>query len=175
MSERFPAQLTKLNVNYQSYMNSDAWAARKSEYFAGHAKRCSACGSKTHIHLHHMTYARLGAELDSDMVPLCEKCHDRVHALHADGFASLTRVTLDFVALRSSSKPTVRRQERKDAAKGIGDRKSGERKHRPCGPKLEKPAFIPRNRRGATLDENGRVIAAERGDDAPTWASPSLL
>ena len=160
---------------YEFYLRSPAWKRRKDEYYSTHAKRCSACGSKKHIHLHHLTYARLGAERDSDLTPLCYGCHEKVHQLHADGFASLMRVTRDYVATTAAGRSRVRRQERQDAARGVGERKPGERRHRPCGPKQEKPSFIPRNRRGATLDENGRVIAAERGDDAPTWASTSLL
>lgn len=170
-------RLTKVGtvtVDYETYMQSEAWALRKSDYYATHAKRCSACGLKKSIHLHHMTYARLGAELDADLVPLCERCHDRVHELHARGFASLTRVTLDYVALTSASKPTVRRQERQDVARGVGERKPGERRQRRCAPAKAKPEFVPRNRRGASVDSQGRVIAAEGSGD-PTWASSSLL
>lgn len=165
---------TGRSAGYEFYLRSTAWKRRKDEYYSTHAKRCSACGSKKSIHLHHMTYERLGAERDSDLVPLCYGCHEKVHQLHAEGFASLMRVTRDYVATTAATRSRVRRQERQDAARGVGERKSGERKHRPCGPKLEKPVFVPRNRRGAELDEKGRLVSADRGEIVPTWVSSSL-
>lgn len=145
------------SADYRRYMKSPEWAARKRGYFLNHARRCKACGSKSDIQLHHMNYARLGRERDSDMVALCERCHTRVHQLHARAGGSLKRVTLNFISSKSKN------------PRG----KPGERRHRPCAPSKEKPAFIPRNRRGATTDSLGRIVSADRGDDLPTWIAAS--
>lgn len=146
--------MSYLNIDYSSYMQSEAWWARKAEYYKTHAKRCSACGSKKNIHLHHMTYERLGRERDSDMAPLCEKCHDEVHRLSAENsVASLTRVTLDFIAVKSRARSSVVRAERKDAARGVGERKPGERRYAACAPAEKKPKFIPRNLRSSEFPD----------------------
>lgn len=61
--------------SYQAYLESDHWKAVK-ERFRG--QRCLVCGSPS-ICLHHVTYERLGAELDSDLRPLCDDHHQAVH------------------------------------------------------------------------------------------------
>lgn len=44
-------------------------------------RRCEYCGRGGMMSLHHLTYARLGAELDEDMVTLCNACHRAAHGL----------------------------------------------------------------------------------------------
>ena len=71
-----------IDVNYEDYLDyikSDDWKNRKAKYFKKHPKICKACGSTERIHLHHITYRRLGKEGPRDLVPLCATCHDEVH------------------------------------------------------------------------------------------------
>jgi hypothetical protein len=95
-----------------------------------------------------MTYERLGSELDSDLIPLCEECHDEVHRQAAGSILSLTMVTLQYVALKAAKNGAVARAERYDAARGIGDRQPGERRRRACSSAESKTEFTPRNQRG---------------------------
>lgn len=39
------------------------------------------CGETEGLHLHHLTYERLGAERLDDLTPLCPNCHAMVHVL----------------------------------------------------------------------------------------------
>jgi hypothetical protein len=44
---------------------------------------CAACRTaNAPITLHHMSYERLGAEHDDDLLALCRPCHDRVHRIY---------------------------------------------------------------------------------------------
>jgi len=80
---------------YHRYINSPEWRARRKTYFQKHPPICARCKTGEHIHLHHMTYDRLGEELDVDMVPLCEPCHDQVHKLHRESASqNLTVATM---------------------------------------------------------------------------------
>lgn len=110
---------------YEWYMHSTKWERRRHAYYANHKKQCRACASTTNIHLHHHTYKRFMAELDTDLVPLCQGCHDLVHKLHKENPGmSLTRATRKFLQLygadldsvpgkvRAKSKPRVRRPRR---------------------------------------------------------------
>jgi hypothetical protein len=57
----------------------DRWAASQ-----GAEPVCQVCGSPwdlRHGALHHRSYARLGHELDSDVVALCRPCHRRLHGI----------------------------------------------------------------------------------------------
>jgi ribosomal protein S14 len=68
---------------YTDYMRSPQWAAQRERWKAHRSRRqrrCQACGSRTY-HLHHRTYVRLGREHLRDLVALCERHHDSLHAL----------------------------------------------------------------------------------------------
>tara|TARA_Y100000310_G_scaffold345405_1_gene464595 strand:+ start:3477 stop:4070 length:594 start_codon:yes stop_codon:yes gene_type:complete len=66
--------------SYNDYINSEAWRNRKALYKISHPKRCFICDiSKKIIELHHITYERMGNELDKDLVWLCQKHHAKVH------------------------------------------------------------------------------------------------
>ena len=70
-------------VNYEEYLQSEKWQAKRREVFATSKHRCRACFSRRYVlHVHHMTYAHLGDEPLSDLVILCSVCHGAVHMLH---------------------------------------------------------------------------------------------
>lgn len=147
--------------NYEEYINGRAWAARRKCYYQSYEKVCTACGSKKKIHLHHHTYARLGSELDEDLVPLCEECHDALHRFHRAGKVSLTQATFMFIAGKRGKplpKPK-RRKARKKPRKPAGKRAKS----------FKDTGFIPRNHRGAVERVvKGRkvLVAVSGGPDA---------
>lgn len=73
--------------SYGDYLASDHWVQKRHDYFASdrpqtcfgiHAgQRCDA----SLVQLHHWTYRRLGSEELTDLVALCDECHERVHKL----------------------------------------------------------------------------------------------
>jgi hypothetical protein len=70
-------------VNYRKYINSRRWKKRRLRYYRKFGKACAACRTAdAPITLHHMSYDRLGAELDDDLLALCRPCHDRLHRLY---------------------------------------------------------------------------------------------
>lgn len=85
--------VTQVAMSYAKYMQSQRWASRKSAYYAKHQKSCRACRSEDQIDLHHRTYERMGFEPDSDLVPLCSRCHAAVHDMHKRLGGSLREVT----------------------------------------------------------------------------------
>jgi hypothetical protein len=92
-------------MQYEEYISSEHWRARKTAYYRLHAKICAGCGSKDEIHLHHHTYKNFTQELDEDLVPLCETCHVAVHRYHRKfEYKSLTQATREVIA-HVSGKP----------------------------------------------------------------------
>lgn len=64
---------------YKEYLNSHYWEEAKQRCRESSLpKKCIVCGEKKY-ELHHRSYARLGAELPEDLVPLCRKHHKIVH------------------------------------------------------------------------------------------------
>lgn len=66
-------------TGYVKYLKSKHWENLRDRLI-GDKKVCSACGYVVPVvQLHHMTYDRLGHELDSDLAILCPNCHMIVH------------------------------------------------------------------------------------------------
>ena len=64
---------------YKQYLNSPHWQKIRQAVFKEYGHRCDHCGSSKNLHIHHITYEHLGEEEISDLVPLCEDCHKRLH------------------------------------------------------------------------------------------------
>jgi 5-methylcytosine-specific restriction endonuclease McrA len=64
---------------YQEYLRSAVWLHRRRRALNRARWRCEQCGSWHRLEVHHLTYARVGAELDTDLTVLCRPCHRRRH------------------------------------------------------------------------------------------------
>jgi hypothetical protein len=63
-------------------------------FYKNHHRRCVACGTFKKIHLHHVTYERLYAELDDGLRPLCYTCRRNAHEAYNSGrFRTLAAAT----------------------------------------------------------------------------------
>lgn len=91
------AYSTDAGRRYESYINSKAWAKKRQQYWKEFGRSCKVadCGATAGLHVHHHTYDRLGEELMSDLVGLCEQHHDQVHDVYEKerNQRSLTSVT----------------------------------------------------------------------------------
>lgn len=67
------------NADKLAYMITEQWKQLKLERLRIAQNKCESCGSTHNLHLHHITYERLTQELISDLVILCEECHQRQH------------------------------------------------------------------------------------------------
>lgn len=75
-----PKEDKKVTVDYNEYMESDAWANKRFERLKKDNFQCQMCGSAKNLNVHHVTYERLGNEDMNDLVTLCNKCHSKVHS-----------------------------------------------------------------------------------------------
>lgn len=82
------------SVDYAAYLLSPAWRRRRSRAIRRAGGRCQwvapgnpggpACGRwRTTLHVHHLTYARLGREADEDLQVLCARHHAVAELLKA--------------------------------------------------------------------------------------------
>lgn len=80
--------LIRRGAVYDAYLASHAWRERRKSWYAawlsqhGTPPACLVCDrewSPREGHLHNLTYMRLGAEDDRDLVPLCARHHQRLH------------------------------------------------------------------------------------------------
>ena len=71
-------------VDYQAYINSNAWKTKRYAYGITFGWKCQRCGiphpqDRNLLHLHHKTYARLGHERIEDVELICVDCHSKEH------------------------------------------------------------------------------------------------
>ena len=93
-----------MNAKYKKYLASPEWKGRKERWFRSRPGCCcEVCGSSKKIILHHLTYARVGKERDSDLMPLCNGCHLKLHRYaRSRRGQSLYQSSVEYVALRST-------------------------------------------------------------------------
>jgi 5-methylcytosine-specific restriction endonuclease McrA len=51
------------------------WRKKTLMLFTKGSVRCEKCGSERYLHIHHITYKRLGRERMSDLQVICRQCH----------------------------------------------------------------------------------------------------
>lgn len=85
-------------IAYADYLLSDHWKLTRQLALqrAGNRCQCGQCPlasfyphelrewfprSYSRLEVHHLTYERLGAEVDDDLLVLCGWCHSRLHGL----------------------------------------------------------------------------------------------
>jgi hypothetical protein len=70
-------------MQYSDYLNTVGWKRRRKVALKRARWHCELCGRKLHrrsgIHIHHLTYARLGNERKTDLLALCRFCHAAIH------------------------------------------------------------------------------------------------
>lgn len=64
---------------YYGYINGKAWKRRRRKKIESVGGKCERCKSDRFLHVHHLTYARLGREKDRDLEVLCKDCHALEH------------------------------------------------------------------------------------------------
>lgn len=90
---------------YRDYIKSERWQRKRQQVFAYYGKKCFACRKAAKVlHVHHMTYARLGHEAVTDLIPLCVPCHKEVTRVYKKNRRrGLRRVTMEFVKVKRAS------------------------------------------------------------------------
>jgi hypothetical protein len=90
-----PDSEKKWGGTYEEYLQSPQWRARRDRALRLGQWRCASCDTKRGLQVHHHTYARLGCELDADLVVLCQVCHE---SHHVDEQQTVHRIYLSVVS-----------------------------------------------------------------------------
>jgi len=60
---------------YLAYIRSPEWRKRREVALFRASYRCSICGKRRGLQVHHKTYERLGSEALDDLQVVCRGCH----------------------------------------------------------------------------------------------------
>lgn len=72
-------------TEYREYISSSQWRERRKEFLAVFGTHCANCNLPQlfaivaydqDLHVHHVSYARIGRETDDDLKALCKRCHE---------------------------------------------------------------------------------------------------
>ena len=67
--------------DYKKYLKTDHWKETRAEALRRGNYKCNDCGATKSLQVHHLTYARRGHELQSDLVVVCANCHKKRHGI----------------------------------------------------------------------------------------------
>lgn len=73
------------SMPYEEYLKTPHWQRMRKRAIERAGCRCQKCPSNDRLDVHHLIYARLGAELFSDLEVLCHRCHWRQEG-HGDAY-----------------------------------------------------------------------------------------
>lgn len=68
-------------MRYADYLKTEHWIELRGAKLLEANNRCQKCKSRHKLQVHHLTYERKGRERLSDLQVLCERCHEKEHAL----------------------------------------------------------------------------------------------
>lgn len=80
---------------YADYLDSESWAKKRKRVFERDGGRCRICGSGERLVGHHRSYQLVdfkGGEPESDVITVCEGCHDAIHWLNPHERANFEEV-----------------------------------------------------------------------------------
>lgn len=72
-------------TEYREYISGPEWQVRRREFLVLHGYACDKCALPRwlaiiaydqDLHVHHVSYANVGAERDEDLKALCRRCHE---------------------------------------------------------------------------------------------------
>lgn len=64
---------------YTEYLNSKDWQVTRGKVFAYHGRSCRFCPATENLMCHHLHYDNLGKENPWDLIPVCYRCHMKLH------------------------------------------------------------------------------------------------
>jgi hypothetical protein len=70
-----------MDIIYTDYLKSAAWMLKREQTLKRWDYRCTLCYGTENLEVHHRTYIRLGDELPTDLIVLCDQCHERHHEI----------------------------------------------------------------------------------------------
>lgn len=66
-------------MNYADYLRTTHWKKVRDAAVKRANHRCQLCYSNGPLEVHHRTYLRRGRERSSDVIALCDDCHEIFH------------------------------------------------------------------------------------------------
>ena len=94
--------------NYKDYLDSQEWIEVKKIFKKGRSPRCQFCGTRNNIHVHHVSYNRLGLPSEiKDLTFFCKDHHEKIHDIEKDKGVSVRVATKMLMATKPKKKNRI--------------------------------------------------------------------
>lgn len=89
---------------YEQYLQTALWRMRRNRALRLSEYHCQRCGAPRQLQVHHLTYERLGDELDEDLEVVCRGCHLGIHVNQVrDGLAVYRKIVAEVLGAEQFS------------------------------------------------------------------------
>ena len=89
-------------MDLRKYTRTKEWRKKRIETFLKKWKKCMKCWTEKKIEVHHATYERIWDEnVETDLFPLCKRCHEFFHKKYEWHFI---KNTLEFLSTKELPK-----------------------------------------------------------------------
>tara|TARA_R110000824_G_C14926489_1_gene648253 strand:+ start:397 stop:687 length:291 start_codon:yes stop_codon:yes gene_type:complete len=68
-------------MKYDDHIGSRYWNEIRQRILKRSDGKCEKCGKMWRLQIHHINYDRVGRELDSDLLAVCQPCHRAIHGI----------------------------------------------------------------------------------------------
>jgi 5-methylcytosine-specific restriction endonuclease McrA len=94
--------MSRHRAAYRQYLQSKTWDRLRRRTLKRYRYRCALCDEALPLDVHHRRYpARWGTEKASDLIALCEKCHEAITSeLRARGGGGFSGRTVELAAAK---------------------------------------------------------------------------
>ena len=69
-----------MSFKYKDYLKTEYWINLRNKILKRDNYRCTKCGSKRNLQVHHKKYRGYYKELPKDLITLCSMCHWYQHS-----------------------------------------------------------------------------------------------
>lgn len=132
---------TPRQIEYAAYLQSEHWKLFRISILAKRGAICENCRNHRQVELHHLSYQRLGWELDSDIRVLCKPCHRDQH-------------------IQFQVRPSIRK-----AHSWASAQKDGPQRATPAATEVQQ--YRPRELNGEKRSTSGEAVSALRNRNRP--------
>lgn len=70
-----------MDSEYTTYLKSKKWRRKRLVIFRRDNGACLCCESRKRLQVHHLTYARIYREDYTDLITVCDTCHQAIERL----------------------------------------------------------------------------------------------
>lgn len=119
-----------MDAAYREFLKSPEWWAIRAGALERSGNQCFGCESTQNLHVHHVSYKRVGGnEVPDDLMVLCRSCHRAVHNLPVvAGYEGRSQEVIDKIRAQTVLQRNATRKTK--GRKSLAERRANRKKRK---------------------------------------------